>query len=108
MKRRTTAAERAYYDAQSEIMQEMRKILDRRTSTNGAEITAQLEALQRSAFPEFYRNEPQQIEQTRPAQPETVQDETEPDALTLPQIVYGLFLYFSMPIRRAQSRRKDR
>lgn len=108
MKQRTSAAERAYYDAQSEIMQEMRKILDRRTSTNGAEITAQLEALQRSAFPEFYRNEPQQIEQTRPAQHETIQDETEPDALTFPQIVYGLFLYCSMSIRRAQSRRKDR
>lgn len=108
MKRNTTAAERAYYDAQAEIMQEMRKILDRRTSTNGAEITAQLEALQRSAFPEFYRNEPQQIEQTRPAQPETVQDETEPDALTLPQICIGLYYFITQPIRRAQSRRKDR
>ena len=108
MKRNTTAAERAYYDAQAEIMQEMRKILDRRTSTNGAEITAQLEALQRSAFPEFYRNEPQQIEQTRPAEPETVPTDAEPDALTFPQIVYGLFLYCSMPIRRAQKRRKAR
>lgn len=57
MKKKISIEERAYYEAQAAIMQEMESILSRRTATNGKQIVAELEALQRRAYPEFYVNE---------------------------------------------------
>ena len=89
-----------------------------------AKMLAELEALQRRAYPEFYhslhRTEP---EQTTPAQPETIQSkqeqpaatttepqeiETEPRKLNAIQIAQGLYYYFARPIRRARMRCKAR
>ena len=124
MKKKITIEERAYYEQQRAIMDEMQSILNRRTSTNGRQIVAELEALQRRAYPEFYhslhRTEP---EQTTPAQPETIQSkqeqpaatttepqeiETEPRKLNAIQIAQGLYYYFARPIRRARMRCKAR
>lgn len=57
MKKKISIEERAYFEQQAAIMQEMQEILNSRTATNGKEIVARLEALQRRAYPEFYQNE---------------------------------------------------
>lgn len=124
MKKKITIEERAYYEQQRAIMDEMQSILNRRTSTNGRQIVAELEALQRRAYPEFYhslhRTKP---EQTTPAQPETIQSkqeqptatttepqeiETEPRKLNAIQIAQGLYYYFTQPIRRARKHSQAR
>ena len=117
MKKKITIEERAYFEQQHAIMDEMQSILNRRTSTNGRQIVAELEALQRRAYPEFYRDEPQPIrkpetvkaqpEQTTAAQEDPEQD-AEPRKLNAIQIVQGLYYYFTMPIRRARKHSKAR
>lgn len=101
----TSIDDSAYYEQQAEIMREMQSILNRRTATNGAQIAAALEALQRRAYPEVYRDEPQQISkaqdvQTRQAQPETVQ------GVTFMQGCAGLaYLLIIKPIKSLKARK---
>lgn len=92
----------AYYTEQAQIMREMQSIISKRTAANGQQITEQLAALQRRAFPEFYRGEPQPIGTT----PEQIS--TERQGLTFLQMTIGLYYYCTKPIRRAQMRRKAR
>lgn len=117
MKKKITIEERAYFEQQQAIMNEMQSILNRRTSTNGRQIVEELEALQRRAYPEFYRNEPQPIrkpdavkaqpEQTAAAQEDPEQD-AEPRKLNAIQIAQGLYYFISQPIRHARKHSKAR
>ena len=124
MKKNISIQDREYYAQQAAIMEEMQSILNRRTSTNGRQIVAELEALQRRAYPEFYRSlnrtapkqtEPEQAQPaarptttTAPATTEPQEIETEPRKLNAIQIAQGLYYYFTMPIRRARKHSKAR